>query len=277
MYTAHWISPSPTLPYAGNSIAIGVVEDTITLIGTQTNVVMEFDTNSENFTVPQTNVLPATSSLYYGLQSVQIGCTLYFARNGGLLYTYDLANKQLIDNSIPSGSYGGHFCSDGSNYLYSPGGYYSKLFKFLDISGNQWNDGPSMSGTRYASPCVVVNGYLYTIGGTGSNNYVEKISITNILSNSWSYLSDTFSIGITVSSAIVYEERYIYVVGGWSGDNNLVYIIDTNTDTITLTPERLVYPTDSSRLAIVNNVLYSFGSLNGQQTWQKLQLLSLCN
>ena len=268
------------MPYSG-TFHVGILDSSIYLLNTASNVVMEFDTTSETFTIISTNPFPATNGHIYLQQYAQYGCTLYFpdrASNPDKVYSYDLLTQQVTTNNIPAGDIDGfvYWCQD-DDYIYLVGGYYSNDFKLYDRSTNAWVTGPSLNTGRYDASCEVApNGKLYAIGSWTSKNTVESILINNILSNSWVYLSDTTTFGYDHATGVwgantVIHGDIIYVMGN-EASTDLVYIIDTTTDTIKLLDDRMAFATGESTSAIVNNVLYVFGRSGN---WQKLQLLSI--
>eukprot|EP01084_Bolivina_argentea_P171454 297038_1 len=292
-----WVSPAPTMvsQYIGKEFQMGVWQDNIYLIPfgqygtfTQTEVVV-FNPIDETFSTINNNPITAPShGQDYGY-SLQIGNILYYTINvGGQLglETFDLSTKQMASNSIPTfipADYvqihhpvgvanTAYRCAD-QNYIYIVGGYYNNFFTLFDISGNQWYDAPKMNAQRYDGSCAVApNGKLYGIGGFsgGGETTVETISRTNILSNSWVYINDQFPNHVWGANAVVYGTD-IYVMGSET-INDLVYIIDTTTDTITLSPQRLAFPNGEASAVLFDNAIYLFGGSANNGQWQMLRL-----
>ena len=111
--------------------------------------------------------------------------------------------------------------------------------------------------------------------GTGDRN-MEYIPINNILSNTWTVATATFPEDIQRCNAVTYGKD-IYVINGrievlFNVDGDNVYIIDSTTDTITLSPDNLASRNGHGTAIIFDDTIYLFGSHHGTDRWQKYQL-----
>ena len=84
-----------------------------------------------------------------------------------------------------------------------------------------WRDGSALKGPRAGAATVVVNGYIYVIGGVNGFNFVRLTEYAKI--------NDDGSLSPWKETSLLNEERgfidavakdgYIYVVGGGNGPN----------------------------------------------------------
>ena len=206
-----------------------------------------------------------------------MGNSIYFFRESdNSVYKYDLSTNQLTTNALSSAIDGvqGWSCWTGDdNYIYNIGGYYSNSFLFLNLTTNTWNYGSLCLTIRYVPSCEVsFNGKLYAIGGYGSSNFIEAIYTDNIEINSWFSLNDGFSISSYTTSAVY--NIYIFVMGGGT---DLMYIINTITDIVTLSSDRLPHSVQTGASVVMDNILYLFGNeIEPNDNWSNLLLLSVC-
>ncbi|WP_445777979.1 Kelch repeat-containing protein [Shewanella sp.] len=90
---------------------------------------------------------------------------------------------------------------------------------------------------RLASIAVGLNEYAYVFGGyTVAKNHDEISTIDNyryaISTNSYQRIAD-MPVAVDDTTAATYQQRYIYLFGGWHNDGNvnLVQVYDTQTNT----------------------------------------------
>ena len=114
----------------------------------------------------------------------------------------------------------------------------------LDLSSpnNQWlpiKDVPFVAplAGRLASIAVGVNDKAYVFGGyTVAKNHEEISTVDNyrfdISRNQYQRIAD-MPVAVDDTAASVYQQRYVYLFGGWHNDGNvnLVQVYDTQTDT----------------------------------------------
>ncbi len=105
----------------------------------------------------------------------------------------------------------------------------------LDISTGEWTELTSVPGTgRIAAVAVGARGRVYLFGGyvvdaQGNETTVSDVNVLQIESGHW-YRGADIPIPVDDSVAGVYDDRYIYLVSGWSKNdavtNVQVYDID---------------------------------------------------
>eukprot|EP01084_Bolivina_argentea_P192257 330082_1 len=74
---------------------------------------------------------------------------------------------------------------------------------------------------------------------------IEYISVIDIEKNTWQYTNGELVRGLEMTRPVLYNQ-YIYVVGGYyfdSGetDTNIIHIIDTSTNMVSISQQTLVY------------------------------------
>ena len=141
----------------------------------------------------------------------------------------------------------------------------------------QWREGPPMNQTRAGHGAVVCNGAVYAMGGRtggyrdGANlDCIEQIDANDLLQSSltttsitheshWKTLTCHLSTGRCGCCAVVVQNRYIVVVGGYS-DRYLpsVDIIDTSNDTVTAGPSMTV-PRQWCASAVIGHRIFVVG------------------
>lgn len=68
--------------------------------------------------------------------------------------------------------------------------------------------------------------YLYAIGGKGENIALKTIEVYDIEDDSWSQIKMQLNYERAFGSAVTFQDRYIYVIGG-SSTTDCVEKIDT--------------------------------------------------
>ena len=146
------------------------------------------------------------------------------------------------------------------------------------VSGVQWikgwRDASALQGPRAGAASVVVNGFIYVIGGVNGIDFVRLTEYAKI--------NDDGSLGPWQATSPLVEERgfidavekqgYIYVVGGGNGPNgkNLLHTVERasiNEDGSlsawqTLT-SGMVMPRRCSKTVIQGNFIYALGGFAG--------------
>jgi len=137
-----------------------------------------------------------------------------------------------------------------------------------------WRDASALQGPRAGAATVVVNGYIYVIGGVNGFDFVRLTEYAKI--------NDDGSLGSWQQTALLNEERgfidavvkdgYIYVVGGGNGPNgkNLLRTVErakVNADG-SLNPWQtmqsgMVMPRRCSKTVIKGDYIYALGGFAG--------------
>eukprot|EP01084_Bolivina_argentea_P142619 250546_1 len=180
---------------------------------------------------------------------------------------------------------GGHNTGDG----------YLNTTQILNLSSLTWiTDPPSMNQKRGHHSCIVhpLTKTLYSIGGAagiydGSDelndiylNSIEKISITNIQHQTWSFNINNLTSPASMTRSVTYENN-IFVIGGFYYDGsrhhlNTVHIIDVMTGTVTM-DESLAYNIEQTSVIIVDNIMYAFGGYGDGHSLGKWQYYNFLN
>ena len=142
--------------------------------------------------------------------------------------------------------YGGHiYLAGGHN-----GTTRTRLFYIYDIATNIWSSGADLPRNVFGTALGAWDGKLYLVGGT-PNNYpwapVNQVDRYDIASNTWSTLPAALMPKASGFAGSVQTGRYLYVVGGWSGDFNANINVTLRLDMATETWEQ--GPTFTSRRA----------------------------
>lgn len=137
-----------------------------------------------------------------------------------------------------------------------------------------WRDASALQGPRAGAATVVVNGYIYVIGGVNGFDFVRLTEFAKI--------NDDGSLGPWQKTALLNEERgfidavakdgYIYVVGGGNGPNgkNLLRTVERAKVTAdgSLNPWQtmqsgMVMPRRCSKTVVKGNYIYALGGFAG--------------
>eukprot|EP01084_Bolivina_argentea_P171458 297051_1 len=285
-----WISPAPTLPpgfSAAQQVGFGAAawQESVYMIDTQiSNSVYRFDPPCEDFTLINSNILPNTFATFANTFT-QIGNFLYFLDLSSAPYSmhiYDLSTTQLSANSIPNApsATNSRAClANDESFIYATGGHYSNTFTYLDLTTEIWHQGQNLNMQRETGGCEVApNGKLYAIAGYNTGSSIDTIPTANVALDSWTLLSTTFpSPGLSNNIGTVIYGDYIYIGGAFNGANALpidrMFIIDTSTDTIILSDDKLAYLTWGASPIILNHEFYLFGNRQDSTgKWQKYTL-----
>lgn len=137
-----------------------------------------------------------------------------------------------------------------------------------------WRETSSLSGSRAGAATVVVNGYIYVIGGVDGVGFVRTSEFAGI--------NDDGTLGGWQQTSPLNEERgfidavakdgYIYVVGGGNGPNgkNLLRTVerakinaDGSLDQWKTMASGMVMPRRCSKIVIKDNFIYALGGFAG--------------
>eukprot|EP01084_Bolivina_argentea_P117405 208526_1 len=278
---------NPTLPRAGDSMAVGSYNDTIFILGGwNSKQVSEYNAGT-GFTDIGVNIL---SSIIWGVGQyyASIDENIYLINpSGDHLSVYNMHSKTFTDNWSQNNNItnvGWYSCLAAFDHLLfvtggRPGccGTALPLLQIYDINKGEWTYGPQMNGNRDGHSCIISKSLLlFVIGGTTSVtfiNSIEAINITNIKSQSWQSVGSLTNVAWGHRAILVNEN--IWVVGGKSSENyfDTVHIINPFTFQVTLSPESLAYGVLSPGVTIFNQIIYCFGGEIAANTatnsWQK--------
>ena len=229
------------------------------------------------------------------LPEAALGSGVYYSQLNHTLYTidynvqtsvqdtiriYDLRTmtSETLQQPIPLHVHA-QACLASSNpanpTLYVTGGFADSLSKLQIWQANEWREGPDMIHWRHSHGCIVVNNWLWVMGGLEAE--MEAINISNIDSASWESTGDLGFGSKLISFGIVAVDNLIYVVGG-SPDVDTMYIIDTlNKGVANISTEFLNY---GMAVVAVDGIMYAFGggwssqSLSNSDRWAVYDLLS---
>lgn len=233
--------------------------------------------------------------------------TLYYASNDpGYVVGYDLRNisylgwrgesawKTPVDVTTAN-----HFCLTSSKTpsprLYVSGGntdnYHGtdlKLLQVLDIDDVRWLIGLPHTMTWHMNHgCIVMNDTLWVISGSKAN-MIETIRIANLTSNTTETWQNTTSFDCSLGGyadfGVTSAGDLVFTVGGSCNTepDDVMFIIDTITNSITLSTERLPYVVKNMPVVMVDNTIYGFGGRNDttdssrMTSWVSLNMLSIC-
>ena len=146
--------------------------------------------------------------------------------------------------------------------LYVTGGKdldYDEMRNLQIWEANEWRDGPNMNYSRMGHGCIVVNEWLWVMGGYQYEYYrreMEAIDTSDIDSSSWE-LKGVLSSNKGINDfGIVAVDNLIYVIGGYNAEN-LMHIIDTpNGDVTTIS---MGFHVDARPVVAVDGIMYGFG------------------
>ncbi len=168
---------------------------------------------------------------------------------------------------------------DGKMYVYSFGGIdnsknhegiHLKSFK-LDLENSTWESIEPLPDDmgKIAAGASTIGDTIYIIGGyhvfpNGSELSSSKVHRFSISQNT--FLADGMDIPIAIDDHVqcVYQNRYIYIITGWSNTTNVpnVQIYDCKTDDWlvgTSVPDNNAYKSFGASGAILGDTLYYFG------------------
>ena len=182
--------------------------------------------------------------------------------------------------------------ASSSTHLYSIGGVTTegaskKCYK-IDGTGNVVSVLPDLPSGRTVLASAIAGDYLYAIGGRNSAspyNYLSTVYRYNINStdagNNWVQLPQSLPQALGWCKAVTYNNRYIYLAGGFNGTDvlNTVYMYDTETPSagwvllssampgtrfggaFSITGRKLVYIAGASGISTFSNSVFT-GDIN---------------
>ena len=143
-----------------------------------------------------------------------------------------------------------------------------------DSSTKQWRQGPSLNEKRRYHAAETCNGKVYVIGGRNGFQYldtIESIDVASLLAISdssnchWQNFSCRLSTARRGCAAVVVHDRYVVIMGGFSGRKYLstVEVLDTLQNKIVpLSGLTMNSPRGDFGAAVVGNSIYVVGGRN---------------
>eukprot|EP01083_Nonionella_stella_P002446 7066_1 len=291
--SGQWITGTPSLPTVYSYGAAGFYDDTVVLLNEQ--YAIEFNIQTKQSTLYSNHHTPMV--LGWGQAGVQSQTTIYcidfYVPH---IIAYDMSTTVLTPQwagfTISPDVNNEAAMAATNELLFVLGGFtssYSDILNevhILNVAQQSWSMGTPMSTSRrrFAASVSADNKKLIAIGGVtwvpphdknGHTATIELISITDLLSGyPWQYTQNPLSQTI-VGSATAAHGVFVYVIGGQRTDYNaidLVHVIDTTTDSVSVMNDRLAYPTAGASAIIVENTLYVFGGRKGNTDFDSYQL-----
>eukprot|EP01083_Nonionella_stella_P177257 622465_1 len=248
-----------------------------------------FDIDNDIFTdespLPFTIQQPGTNNNWY----VQVGNLLYLVDyvSTGTIHTFDVVTEAYVYDVAalevdftPTSCWTSLLDDSANTYLV---GYFTDDVYFYSLTNNSWVRTTATATTaRRNVACVSYETVLYIIGGEENNGGdvdFNSLLIYTYGSNAFETLTDTLSVGVRNSKAIVYDD-YIYNIGGDDDDDVDIYYptidvitplnfsIDTiesykaRTDIIAAFPYNMSDKLDKVAAVILFPFLYRFGGRN---------------
>eukprot|EP01083_Nonionella_stella_P147753 466677_1 len=253
------------MAYSGVASAVGVFNRSLYLIQYQT--LMQYSIDIETFqSLSNNHSFPFGTNQFWTQQQE----TVYMIADASTLSTFNLATK-TYDSSYSTLSFAVGCITSSNEYLYLTGGYdgtFLNKYKVLQINTKQWiSNTKEMLQPRGRHTCIIVNNYLYVIGGQSASNLdsIELVySADSFASMNWSSFPASLAVAACFVRSISYE-NVIYVFGGSISDGteslNMIQIIDTVTSSVST--ELMPYTFNS--MAIIyfeqNVYIFSYGTL----------------
>eukprot|EP01083_Nonionella_stella_P208654 757018_1 len=292
---AVWELGSGTLPRADWDIAVGAYNDSIFIIGgeSESHQATEYQISTNTFIDLGSNrITDAISG--EGQFWVHKGEILYMLHepkaptSPSLLGVFNMTSKHYISHwmnvTFPYKiTYGCLAISD--QYLFEVGGFtgntYLDTTHVLSLTTHEWmNNTPTMISRRAYNCCFHHRDLLCTFGGYDKKATAESecINTSDIFQNAWS--------SIPPLTEAVYRHRvtaasnYFYILGGYTQGNehykDTMHIYDMDANTMVLSDDHMVYGMTQHALITVHNVIYVFGggSTAFLDTRMKYDLLS---
>eukprot|EP01083_Nonionella_stella_P092764 259793_1 len=282
IFEEDWIVGNPLFPRTFFGAAIGFWNNSIFILG-GSGVKKQFvEYNIVNNNIVDHGANYFSESIYgFGQFYHQQHHYLYMiSPSSQTLCMFDLSTtaKELQYNwnsvTIPHNINSRGCLAGNDEYLFIVGGDDTFLrMQILQLSPLEWlSNPPSLNTARRNAACIIheSSGFLYAIGGWPSWQSFEKVSITNILSNSWQITPDLLH-PADGARALLYDSDYILIIGGWRAyephiGNEYVQIIDTKTDIVSLSSSTVNFPVQAATVITVENTIYKFGG--STEAWQ---------
>eukprot|EP01083_Nonionella_stella_P188230 693321_1 len=232
-----------------------------------------------------TNTFRHYDDIPYSIESegdsyTQINDTIYMhlydqAMNDEYIATFHVYNASLSNNTkIPKRVTNGVCITHrNTDFLFVLGGYDElgsfalEYFQIFNLNDQTWTNGPNMPQGRQSMTCIVVNDWLYVIGGVPMSSII-KINVAgyidNIVNQTWIQLNDTLRPQANHIRSVLYEDD-VFVIG----DGFMDIIHTKSNDQVTHTNNTSYREGNGSIAAIiVNSTLYAFGGSNSNHSFQ---------
>lgn len=226
-----------------------------------------------------TGLDPSYHDYYTSRNISKVGNDLFFnaqpnTSSSGLLGIYDINTNTITRVPCPFPTYGASFIYI-NNTVYIIGGVYpvdvvrhNKIMKYNEGIVDEIEE--ILPVTASFMSCNAVGNYIYIIGGSTSDNRLStiyRLDTTNDTIEEMNYSLDT---ACSSTSSAVYQNRHIYVIGGFSLKRKTIQIIDTLEGTVSLFHKDLPVSIDDSGAMIKDDFLYVFG--DGDEVYKKYLL-----
>eukprot|EP01084_Bolivina_argentea_P046691 85987_1 len=304
---------APALPYSTHDMAIGLYADWIYLLGgsnsryqlTKYDWDLNYMYDYGNETLPQQ--VHGWHYAWYGINlCAQIDNKLFLIDYNSNIAYFDLSTRRLY-HEITYLYYDiqqqGCIAST-DDHLYITGGWnggwsnhYMNIVQICEIrylsalTITCTHDIPHvMLDRRSFHSCMVVDNYLYVIGGYDGTNHldsVERINLNNIndvTAQGFQHILvggivQKLSVSLSSIGCVLYGKR-IWLFGGIDNQHiprDIVHILNTTSGEIAVHSQRLPYGVSSVAPIIANDILYLFGGYIGNQqstnTWMSYDLI----
>ena len=145
----------------------------------------------------------------------------------------------------------------------------------LKVGSESWSAMPAVPGAgRLAATAQVVGGRIYLFGGytvddQKAEHTVPSLDIYSISTSTWSQGAD-IPVPVDDSVSGVYQDRYIYLISGWSESDNVdrVQVYDTETDSWKQATATLGRPVFGHAGCIIGNqIVYCNGVIRSAKSF----------
>eukprot|EP01083_Nonionella_stella_P045892 122978_1 len=289
---AIWKQSDTTMPRTVDDIAVGFDGNEFYIFGGK--LLMRYNVTDDTFT-DDGNILSA--DIKVNAQSYHQYSNMLYIITNTTFSVYNFNNKQFIDHWMTI-DFPIQLDQNSNNMeisclvatdesIFVVGGRVASesqtVVQRLNLLTYNWTFSYMNQG-RDSLSCAVdyVTNKLYAIAGKSESNNdffdsIEMINIDTIDQQSWVILDDKLTTTCAGSRALSHSEsNRIFVIGGYGpegkhyNDLDTVHIINTITDAVSLSTERLPYQVVTTGAIIVENTMYCFGGYDGTaalDTW----------
>eukprot|EP01084_Bolivina_argentea_P080747 146252_1 len=281
---SQWISPlTPLLPTTKYGAAVGVYNQSILLISgyPSNDKIITYDIAKNNVSASNVPYLSPQEEINYSVSQyyTSVNQKIYMADYNYLSF-YNMRTKLYAKQwqSLPN-PYSAYLpcLASTSNYIFVNGGWRDGVLSEVyawDLTLSVWiTDWPSLKTARREHACIAdpSTNKLYAIGGfnldTGYLSSIERIYFNVTELRSWTGIGSLAN-GLIGVRAVIHAQS-IFAIGGCSYTysntyqySNLVHVIDTNTDEVSVSPDQLVYAVSTTAAVVITSKIYAFGGRN---------------